>query len=41
MAHNIYYNEQTQKHSFFSVKEIPWHGLGQVVDQYLNSAEVQ
>lgn len=39
MAHNIHYNEQTQQHSFFSVKEKAWHGLGQVVENYPNSKE--
>jgi hypothetical protein len=39
MAHNINYNEQTGKHSFFSVKEKAWHGLGQIVENYPTSAE--
>ncbi len=39
MAHDIHYNEQTQKHSFFSVKEKAWHSLGQVIQQYPTSAE--
>ncbi len=39
MAHNINFNEQTEKHSFFSVKEKPWHGLGQIVEGYPTSAE--
>ncbi|NIJ52618.1 DUF932 domain-containing protein [Dyadobacter arcticus] len=39
MAHNINFNENTDKHSFFSVKEKAWHGLGQVVDQYPTSKE--
>lgn len=39
MSHDIYYNEQTGKHSFFSVKEKPWHGLGQLVSDYPTSAE--
>ncbi|HEU5363995.1 MAG TPA: DUF932 domain-containing protein [Hanamia sp.] len=39
MSHNIYYNEQTGKHSFFSVKEKAWHGLGQLVQDYPTSAE--
>ncbi|TKB99178.1 DUF932 domain-containing protein [Pedobacter cryophilus] len=39
MAHHINYNEQTQKHSFFSVKEKAWHGLGQIVSDYPTSAE--
>lgn len=39
MAHNINYNEQTGKHSFFSVKEKAWHSLGQIVSDYPTSAE--
>lgn len=39
MAHNLHYNEQTGKHSFFSVKEKAWHGLGQIVQEYPSSAE--
>lgn len=39
MAHHLNYNEQTEKHSFFSVKERAWHGLGQIVDKYPTSAE--
>lgn len=39
MAHNIYYNEQSEKHSFFSVKEKAWHNLGQIVQDYPTSAE--
>jgi phage/plasmid-like protein (TIGR03299 family) len=39
MAHNINYNQQTSKHSFFSVKEKAWHGLGQIVSDYPTSAE--
>jgi phage/plasmid-like protein (TIGR03299 family) len=39
MAHDIHYNEQTQKHSFFSVKEKAWHNLGQIITQYPTSAE--
>ena len=39
MAHDIHYNEQTQKHSFFSVKEKTWHNLGQVIEHYPTSAE--
>ncbi len=39
MAHNINYNEQTEKHSFFSVKEKAWHGLGQIVENYPTSAQ--
>jgi phage/plasmid-like protein (TIGR03299 family) len=39
MAHNINYNEQTQQHSFFSVQQKAWHGLGQIVEDYPTSAE--
>lgn len=39
MAHQLNFNENTGKHSFFSVKEKAWHGLGQIVDQYPTSAE--
>lgn len=39
MAHNLFYNEQTEKHSFFSVREKAWHGLGQIVENYPTSAE--
>ncbi len=39
MAHNINYNEQTGKHSFFSVKEKAWHSLGQIISDYPTSAE--
>ena len=39
MAHNINFNEQTGKHSFFSTKEKAWHGLGQIVEEYPTSAE--
>ena len=39
MAHNIHFNEQTGKHSFFSVQQKPWHGLGTIVTDYPTSAE--
>lgn len=39
MAHHIHFNDQTGKHSFFSVKEKPWHNLGQLVEDYPTSAE--
>ena len=39
MAHNINFNEDTQKHSFFSVKEKAWHNLGQIVQDYPTSEE--
>ncbi|MGN6420242.1 MAG: DUF932 domain-containing protein [Pseudobacter sp.] len=39
MAHNLNYNSNTQQHSFFSVKESAWHGLGQIVHDYPTSKE--
>ncbi|RBQ12025.1 DUF932 domain-containing protein [Pedobacter miscanthi] len=39
MGHNLNYNDKTQKHSFFSVSEKAWHGLGTIVDAYPTSAE--
>lgn len=39
MAHNLNFNEQTAKHSFFSVKEKVWHNLGQIIQGYPTSAE--
>lgn len=39
MSHNIHFNENTGQHSFFSVKEKAWHGLGQIVDQFPTSRE--
>jgi len=39
MAHNIHFNATTGKHSFFSVSERPWHGLGKIVTDYPTSAE--
>lgn len=39
MAHNIHFNEQTGRHSFFSVQKKPWHGLGQIVQDFPTSAE--
>ena len=39
MAHNINFNEKTGKHSFFSVQEKAWHGLGQIVSGYPTSRE--
>jgi len=39
MAHNLNFNEQTGIHSFFSVKEKPWHGLGKIIQDYPTSKE--
>jgi phage/plasmid-like protein (TIGR03299 family) len=38
MAHNLYYNERSKAHSFFTVKEKAWHGLGKVVEDHPTSA---
>jgi len=39
MAHNLHLNEQTGQHSFFSVQEKAWHGLGKIIQDYPTSAE--
>lgn len=39
MAHQINFNQRTGKHSFMSVKEKAWHGLGQIIDRYPTSSE--
>jgi phage/plasmid-like protein (TIGR03299 family) len=39
MAHNLNYNEKLQRHSFVSAKELPWHGLGKIVDHAMTSDE--
>lgn len=39
MAHNLHFNEKTNQHSFFSVKEKAWHGLGKIVSDYPTSKE--
>ncbi|UEG54874.1 DUF945 domain-containing protein [Mucilaginibacter daejeonensis] len=39
MAHQINFNQRTGKHSFMSVKEKAWHGLGQIIDRYPTSTE--
>jgi phage/plasmid-like protein (TIGR03299 family) len=39
MAHNLNYNEQTGQHSFFSVKEKAWHGLGTILNDYPNTEQ--
>lgn len=39
MAHNLNFNESTGMHSFFSVKEKPWHGLGTIIKEYPTSTE--
>lgn len=41
MAHNLNYNQQTGKHSFFSVKEKAWHGLGTIIGDCPTSIEQQ
>lgn len=39
MAANISFNPRLNKYAFVSVKERPWHGLGQIVDKAMTSAE--
>jgi len=39
MAHNLNFNEQTGQHSFFSVQQKAWHGLGKIIQDYPSSAE--
>lgn len=39
MAHNLNFNKETGKYSFFSVQQIAWHGLGQVVEEYSTSSQ--
>lgn len=39
MAHNLHYNDQTGQHSFFSVQQKAWHGLGKIVQDYPTSQE--
>ena len=39
MAHNLNYNQNNQRHSFFSVKEKAWHNLGTIVEDYPTSSE--
>ncbi|MEO6682817.1 MAG: hypothetical protein ABIN48_08310 [Ginsengibacter sp.] len=39
MAHKIYFNPQNAQHSFFSVKEKPWHEVGQIIEAYPTSKE--
>lgn len=39
MAHNLNFNEAAGQYSFFSRKEIAWHGLGQVVTEAVDAHE--
>ncbi|MBS1532551.1 MAG: DUF945 domain-containing protein [Bacteroidetes bacterium] len=40
MAHELNFNEQTGRYSFYSLREKAWHELGQVSDKELNSRQV-
>lgn len=40
MPHNLNYNDQTGKYSFYTLKEKAWHGYGQISDKPLSSREV-
>jgi phage/plasmid-like protein (TIGR03299 family) len=37
--HNLNFNNQLGRHAFASVKELPWHGLGVIVDNPMTSME--
>ncbi|MNK22289.1 hypothetical protein D3C87_405630 [compost metagenome] len=39
MGHNLNFNENTGRYSFFSVQQKAWHGLGQIVSDYPTSEE--
>lgn len=40
MGHNLNYNEQTGKYSFYSLREKAWHCFGQISETALSSKEV-
>jgi phage/plasmid-like protein (TIGR03299 family) len=37
MAHNLHFNPLRNEHSFFTIQEKAWHGLGKVIEHYPNS----
>ena len=39
MAHNLNFSDSLGRHSFFSVKQNAWHGLGAIVQDYPTSSE--
>jgi len=39
MAHNLEFNSIKQTHSFFSRKEVAWHGLGQIIQEAVTPDE--
>ncbi|WP_217607210.1 DUF932 domain-containing protein [Chitinophaga sp. GbtcB8] len=39
MGHNLNFNKQTGRYSFFSVQQKAWHGVGQIVEQFPTSEE--
>lgn len=39
MAHHLNYNEKLNRHSFFSVQQKAWHGLGTIIESLPNSKE--
>lgn len=39
MAHNLNFNSRTGHYSFFSVKQKPWHNLGQIVEEHPTSQQ--
>lgn len=40
MGHNINFNEQTGKYSFYSVKQKAWHELGHIAEKYETGQQV-
>jgi phage/plasmid-like protein (TIGR03299 family) len=39
MAHNLNFNQKSQEYAFYSRKELPWHGLGQFVQEAEDAEE--
>ena len=35
MASNIEFNSNRNTYSFYSLKDVPWHGLGTVVESFV------
>ena len=40
MAANLEFNSQKNTYSFYSLKEVAWHGLGQIVAEAKTPEEV-
>jgi phage/plasmid-like protein (TIGR03299 family) len=39
MSHDLNYNKERETWSMFSRKEMPWHGLGQILEEYVTAEE--